>query len=121
MVFDPNKQMVGYVRLFFYNQRPLQKLLSKFFCGALTTSVKEPVWETESNFVLTPTSRHKTEDPPATAGHQDDFVSIQTIINIKLLWISDVVLKCLETLMKNLSNKTEHVIFTYSITLYKAN
>lgn len=76
--FKPNGvssfQMVGDVRVFFYHQRMSQKLLSSFFCCALTKSLKESVWETESNFLLTPTSSHKTEDPPATSGLQGDFV-----------------------------------------------
>lgn len=73
MVLFPSRWLVtsGSVSTTKHIQYQPQKLHSKSLCCSLTTAFTESVWETESNFLLTLTMRHMSEDC-ATAGQQHD-------------------------------------------------
>ena len=76
MVFFPSRRLMmsGSVSNTTHSQHLSQKLHSKSFCCSLTRAFKESVWETETNFLPTLTTRHKSEECE-TSGQQTDCCS----------------------------------------------
>lgn len=82
MVFFPSRWLVtsGSVSTTHVQYR-WQKLRSKSFCCPVTAASRESVWETESYFLPTLTTRHKAEDS-ATSGQQNDCCSQAFKLNV---------------------------------------